>query len=67
MAHGLIPVRLDEIPYEKRMTAARLAARECNDEDEANEVLLAALFPSSRVHWVRAQAVELVESLRAAA
>lgn len=68
MAHGLIPVRLTEIPFDKRMSAARLAARQwCVDDTEIREVMLAALFPSDSVHWVRAQAAAQVDDLRAAA
>ena len=53
--HGLLAVKLTEIPIEERMRAARRAARAHPDE-EPTKLLLAAICPSDNVYFVRAQA-----------
>lgn len=53
----LTPVRLSEIPLTKRMSAARIAAKECRTPDEISEVMAAALWPSEKTYWIRAEAV----------
>lgn len=51
----LVPVRLSEIPFNKRMAAARLEAREAADDNERAEIIMAAMFPSEKVYWVKAE------------
>lgn len=53
--YGLRPVKLTEIPLRDRLSAARRVAR--NGDGEPAELIAAALAPSSRVYWVRAQAL----------
>ena len=53
--HGLLAVKLTEIPPTERLRAARRAARTHPEEEPAN-FLLAALCPSETVYFVRAQA-----------
>jgi len=50
---GMEPIRLCDIPFDKRMSAARRAARECDDDGEKAAVIFAAMFPSDRVYWIR--------------
>jgi len=52
--HGLLAVKLTEIPREQRLQAARRVARE--GEIEPADLIVAALYPSDRVYFVRAQA-----------
>lgn len=54
--HGLLAVKLSEIPLEQRLSAARRCARECHDSDETCSVIVAAMFPSDKIYFVRAQA-----------
>jgi len=54
----LTPIRLADVPFEQRMSAAREAARDCHTPKEAHELLAAALFPSERVYWVRSEVAE---------
>jgi hypothetical protein len=49
----LTPVRLTEIPFNQRMSAARRAAREAADDNERGEIMMAALFPSDKLYWVK--------------
>jgi hypothetical protein len=53
--HGLLAVKLTEIPVKDRLSAARRVARDGTQEPEA--LVMAALFPSDKVYFVRAQAV----------
>ena len=53
--HGLLAVKLTEIPLEERVRAARRAAR-AHAEEEPVALLLAAICPSDRIYFVRAQA-----------
>lgn len=50
----LTPVRLTEIPFEKRMAAARRECREAADDAERDEIMFAAMFPSDKLYWVEA-------------
>lgn len=52
--HGLLAVKLTEIPRDQRLQAARRVARE-GSEEPAN-LITAALFPSDKIYFVRAQA-----------
>jgi hypothetical protein len=49
-----IPVRLRDVPAEKRLSAAQRLCRTATDETEKAELLYAALFPSDRVYWIAA-------------
>lgn len=49
-----VPVRLCDIPAEKRLAAAQRECRDAKDETEKSELLYAALFPSDTVYWVAA-------------
>lgn len=60
----LTPVKLSEIPFERRMAAARVEARNAVTDTERGEILMAAMFPSDKVFWVKA---DEAEPLRAAA
>lgn len=53
------PVRLTDIPLEKRYAAALIVAKHC-DPDEAQDLFAAALLPSSTVYYVTADAIEQV-------
>lgn len=53
--HGLRAIKLTDIPREQRLQAARRAAR-CGAAEPA-DLITAALFPSDKVYWVRAQAL----------
>lgn len=53
--HGLLAVKLTEIPAKDRLSAARRAARAHPEEEPAN-LLLAAIAPSDKIYFVRAQA-----------
>lgn len=53
--HGLLAVKLTDIPFDERMRAARRAAR-AHGEAEPTDLLLAAICPSDKVYFVRAQA-----------
>ena len=52
--HGLVAVKLTEIPVKDRLSAARRVARAGNEEPD--ELVMAALFPSDKIYFVRAQA-----------
>lgn len=52
--YGLRAVKLTEIPRDQRLQAARLVAREGTHEPE--DLITAALFPSDKIYFVRAQA-----------
>ena len=52
--HGLLAVKLTEIPREQRLSAARRIAHE--GTEEPTDIIVAALFPSDKVYFVRAQA-----------
>lgn len=52
--HGLLAVKLTEIPRDQRLQAARRVARE--GSAEPGDLVMAALFPSDKVYFVRAQA-----------
>ena len=52
--HGLLAVKLSEIPRDQRLQAARRVAREGTEEPA--DIIVAALFPSDKVYFVRAQA-----------
>ena len=54
-SYGLAAVKLTEIPVKDRLSAARRVAREGTEEPEA--LVMAALFPSDRIYFVRAQAL----------
>lgn len=55
--YGLRAVKLTEIPVADRLRAARVAARTlAHDGEETTDLLAAALFPSDKTYWVRAQA-----------
>jgi hypothetical protein len=56
----LTRVRLSEVPLEQRVAAAREIAQKCGSDAEAAELLAAALFPSQRVRWLPATAVDEV-------
>jgi hypothetical protein len=58
----LTPIRLTEIPFSTRMSAARRECQQATDDSEREEIMFAALFPSDKLYWVRAD-----EPLRAAA
>jgi hypothetical protein len=58
-------IRLSDLPFEVRVAAARREARTASDAEEASGLLLAALFPSDKIYFVRADAEPDVE-LRAA-
>ncbi len=58
----LRPVRLTDVPFEKRTSAARRAAVDASDDNERSAIITAALFPSDKVFWVYVD-----ESLSAAA
>jgi hypothetical protein len=60
----LARVRLSEVPLEHRVRAARRIAQECGSDAEAAELLAAALFPSQRVRWLPATAVDEVLPVR---
>jgi hypothetical protein len=51
--YPLKAVKLSEIPFEKRMSAARIEARYAIDEEEAADIFMSAMFPSEKVYWVR--------------
>lgn len=48
------PVRLIDLPLEKRVIAAHIAIRDAADERERAEIMAAALAPSSQTYWVAA-------------
>lgn len=52
--HGLLAVKLNEIPRDQRLQAARRVAREGSTEPA--DLITAALFPSDKIYFVRAQA-----------
>ncbi len=52
----LTPIRLTDIPLPKRMAAARAAAHTCHTQNEALELLAAAISPSAQTYWVSEQA-----------
>ena len=52
--HGLLAIKLTEIPRDQRLQAARHIAREGTEEPV--DVIVAALFPSDKIYFVRAQA-----------
>ena len=54
--HGLVAVKLTEIPAKDRLSAARRAAK-AHPEEEPTDLLLAAIYPSDRIYFVRAQAL----------
>lgn len=55
--YGLLAVKLTEIPLEQRIRAARRAVKEsCHSDEETCSVLVAAMFPSDKIYFVRAQA-----------
>ena len=55
--YGLLAVRLTDIPFEERMRAAQRAAKEsCHSQDETCSVMVAAINPSDKIYFVRAQA-----------
>jgi hypothetical protein len=62
----LTPVRLTEIPLDRRLMAAREACRREDDGQMRTELLAAALFPSDRIYWV-AQAAQVAGTLQAVA
>lgn len=49
-----VPVRLTEIPLERRLKAAEKCIREETDELDRLEIMTCAWHPSDRVHWVAA-------------
>lgn len=49
-----VPVRLTEIPQERRLAAAWEACRIEKGEYERIEILLAAIHPSETVYWIAA-------------
>ena len=51
---GLRAVKLSEIPRDQRLQAARRVAREGTHEPA--DLITAALFPSDKLYFVRAQA-----------
>ena len=53
--YGLLAVKLSEIPRDQRLQAARRVARE-GTEEPADDLIVAALFPSDKIYFVRAQA-----------
>lgn len=55
--YGLRAIKLTEIPQEERLRAARRAARDAHDDQETCSLLVAALFPSDKIYFVRAQAL----------
>lgn len=61
-ATPLTAVRLTEIPFSQRMSAARIAAKDCHTPKEALEVLAAAIGPSEKVYWIRTEAVDLARA-----
>lgn len=50
---ALRPVRLSDVPFGLRMSAARQEAKRCVTRAEVDDLLFAALFPSERVYWIR--------------
>lgn len=55
--YGLRAVKLTEIPMKDRMSAARRASKaHAHTDEETCELIAAALCPSDRTYWVRAQA-----------
>lgn len=50
----IVPVRLTEIPLDRRLRAAHEAIKTAADARERAEILLAAAHPSDRVYWVAA-------------
>lgn len=58
----LIPVRLTDIPIDERCRAAQVASRQARDEQETMSLLAAALDPSERVYWVRADAAKRADA-----
>lgn len=64
--HGLAPVRLCDVPLAKRQAAANYLVKYGNI-DKGDELLLAVLFPSDRVHWLPRHVVEAVLPTEAAA
>lgn len=48
------PVRLCDIPVEKRLSAAQRACRDAVDETEKTELLFAALYPSNTIYFIAA-------------
>ena len=49
-----VPVRLPEIPLERRLAAAEQACRIEKGDFERQEILFAAISPSNTVYWVAA-------------
>lgn len=47
-----IPVRLQDVPLNARLSAARTACRHEQEPDERAAILMAALFPSNRTYWI---------------
>lgn len=47
-----VPVRLDRMPLERRMEAARVACKHESGEEERQDIVHAALHPSSTTYWV---------------
>lgn len=48
----LVPVRLGDVPFERRIAAARREARYCADDGMRSEILASAFFPSPKVYWI---------------
>lgn len=48
----LVPVRLGDVPFERRIAAARREARDCGDDEMRSEILASAFFPSPKIYWV---------------
>lgn len=59
----LTPIRLTEIPFEKRMAAARRECEDAENDEERSAIMFAAMFPSDTLYWVKTND----EPLRAAA
>lgn len=55
-ARRLTPVRLTDIPPQLRLRAAHQLLKGVKDGDEAQELLAAAISPSDRTYYVRADA-----------
>lgn len=48
----LTRVRLTDIPFEKRMAAARRESNAAADDEERSDLILAAMFPSDKAYYV---------------
>lgn len=53
----LIRVRLSDVPFEKRMAAARRECQQAENDAERDKIMFAAMFPSDTAYFVRADAL----------